>query len=174
MRLAWDAFHLENDWTYVGFDSFEGLPEIDEIDKMPIWSQSGSLCTSEDEFIRTVVAHGMPRDRVITVKGFYQDSLTTELKKQFLPSKAVVVYVDCDLYASAIPCLEFSRDFLQRGTVLVFDDWFCFYGDPDRGEQRAFREFRERHPGIRFQEFFQTSELKAFICLGTGDPPERA
>ncbi|HEV2961896.1 MAG TPA: hypothetical protein VG649_08750, partial [Candidatus Angelobacter sp.] len=28
MRLAWDIFHSLYDWTYVAFDSFEGLPEM--------------------------------------------------------------------------------------------------------------------------------------------------
>jgi len=62
--------------------------------------------------------------------------------------------------------LEFALPFLTRGTVLVFDDWFCFCGDPERGERRAFREFRERHPRLRFEDFLQGSEAKAFIYLG--------
>ena len=28
MRMAWDHFHYLLDLVYVGFDSFEGLPEI--------------------------------------------------------------------------------------------------------------------------------------------------
>jgi O-methyltransferase len=51
MRLAWDVCHHEHNWTYVGFDSFEGLPEIQEIDKMPIW-QKGSCATSEQGFLQ--------------------------------------------------------------------------------------------------------------------------
>lgn len=168
MRMAWDATRHLYDWTYVAFDSFEGLPALEPIDEMPIW-QAGGLKTSEHEFVRTVLEHGMPRDRLVTVKGFFQQSLTQELKERLLPRKAAVVYIDCDLYASTVPVLEFARDFLRRGTILVFDDWFCFYGDPDRGERRAFREFRERYPHLRFEEFLQTSEVKAFVFLGDGN-----
>ena len=167
MRLAWDATKYLFDWTYVGFDSFEGLPEIEEMDRMPIW-QKGSVKTTEEDFIRTVVDHGMPRERLITVKGFFKDSLTEELKQKLLPVRAAVIYVDCDLYASTVPVLEFAKDFLQRGTVIVFDDWFCFHGDPDRGERRALRSFLERNPGIVLQDFFQNSEVKAFIVLDPG------
>jgi O-methyltransferase len=167
MRFAWDATKFLFEWTYVGFDSFEGLPEIDEIDRMPIW-QKGSVKTTEEDFIRTVVDHGMPRERLITVKGFFKDSLTEELKQRLLPVKAAVIYVDCDLYASTVPVLEFAKDFLQRGTVIVFDDWFCFHGDPARGERRALRSFLERNPSIVLQDFFQNSEVKTFIVLDPG------
>ena len=162
---AWDAFHVLFDWRYVAFDSFAGLPEIPEIDRSPAWSPGG-LCTSEEEVVRILVEHGMPRDRLITVAGFYDRTLTPELAARLLPTRAAVIYVDCDLYSSAVPVLEFVLPFLQRGTVLVFDDWFCFHGDPQRGERRAFHELRERHPGLRFEAFLATSEAQAFIYLG--------
>jgi hypothetical protein len=165
MRLAWEAFHALFDWTYVAFDSFAGLPEPEGEDRSAIWQQ-GDLATSEEEFVRLVVEHGMPRQKLLTVPGFYDRSLTPELRDRLLPAKAAVVYVDCDLYASAVPALELARPFLQRGTVIVFDDWFCFHGDPEKGERRAFREFRERHAGLRFEEFVRTGEVQAFIHLG--------
>ena len=42
MRLAFDCFHHLFDWHYVAFDSFEGLPEIGEIDKQAIWEKASS------------------------------------------------------------------------------------------------------------------------------------
>jgi O-methyltransferase len=165
MRLAWDAFHALYDWTYVAFDSFEGLPEMDGIDRMPIWKK-GDLKTAEETFIKTVVKHGMPKEKLKIVKGFYDQSLTPQLKEELAPAKAAVIYIDCDLYSSTSSALKFCKDFLQTGTVLVFDDWFCFYGDPERGERRAFREFLEENPELTFQEYIQTNEAKAFIFLG--------
>jgi O-methyltransferase len=164
MRLAFEAFDDLFDQTYVAFDSFEGLPPLSNDDKMPIWRE-GSLATSESEFRAIVTRHGMPEDRLITVKGFYHETLRPELAARLLPTKAAVILVDCDLYASTVPVLEFIVPFLQRGTVLVFDDWFQFHGDPGRGQRRAFREFREKHPAIRFVDFFETSEVKALITL---------
>lgn len=167
MRLAWRHFqHLFN-WDFVAFDSFEGLPEIEEIDKQAIWGK-GRLETAEEDFVRIVTAAGMPRSRLTTVKGFYDQSLTVELQQKFLPRKAAVVYIDCDLYKSTVPVLEFVRPFLQVGTVIVFDDWNCFYGEPGRGERRAWREFCAAHPELRFVEFVSTNEAQAFICVGTG------
>jgi O-methyltransferase len=165
MRLAYDAFHSLFDWSYVAFDSFAGLPEIGDADRHPGWRR-GALSTSEEDFVRAVVGHGMPREKLLTVPGFYRQSLTPELRDRLLPARAAVIFVDCDLYESTVPALEFALPFLTRGTVLVFDDWFCFCGDPERGERRAFREFRERHPRLRFEDFLQGSEAKAFIYLG--------
>lgn len=166
MRLAWKHTRFLFNWTYVAFDSFQGLPPIEVVDKQPIWEE-GKLATREEDFIGMVTAAGMPRQRLITVRGFYDETLNGELKARLTLGKAAVVYVDCDLYKSAVPVLEFVSDFLQVGTVIVFDDWFCFYGDPERGEQRAWREFLQRHPQLRFVDFIQTNEAKAFICIGT-------
>ena len=108
----------------------------------------------------------MPADKLITVKGFYLDSLTMELKSRLLPTKAAVIYIDCDLYASTVPILEWIIDFLQVGSVIVFDDWYCFYGDPQRGERLAWNEFRQRHPELCFSEFVRTNEAMSFIYVG--------
>lgn len=165
MRMAWDCFDPLLPFTYCGFDSFEGFPVIAEIDRQEIWQQ-GKCATREDAFRQLVVGHGMPAERLVTVKGFYQDSLTVQLKERLSPKKAAVIYIDCDLYESTVPVLNWVKDFLQRGSVIVFDDWFCFHGDPARGEQRAFREFRQQNPRWEFVEFVATGEAKSFICLG--------
>lgn len=169
MRLAWEYTKEPFEWVYVGFDSFAGLPEIPEIDRQPIWEQGG-LATSEEDFIEIVGRGGMPRERLLTVKGFYDESLTPALAEKLLPRKASVVYVDCDLYTSTVPVLSFAKDFLRPGTIIVFDDWFCFYGDPERGERRAWAEFCRAHPGLRFTEFVNTNEAQSFIYLGERAP----
>jgi hypothetical protein len=169
-RLAWDAFHFLFDRTYIGFDSFEGLPPIEPDDRMPIWSP-GALATTESDFRRCALAHGIPPDRLRTVKGWFEQSLTPELADELLPTRAAVIYVDCDLYASTVPVLRFARPFFQRGTVLVFDDWFCFHGDPERGQRRAFREFCGRHPEVVLEEFLRTSEIQAFAVIDPGFGP---
>lgn len=166
MRMAYDCFHHLFDWTYLAFDSFEGFPEIAEIDKQEIW-EKGKCRTTEKEFIQIMTRHGMSRDKLIMVKGFYDKSLNEQLKQRLLPKKATVIYIDCDLYTSTVPVLNFIKDFLQIGTIIVFDDWNCFYGNQNKGERRAFKEFLENNPELIFEEFVQTNEGKAFIFIGT-------
>lgn len=76
--------------------------------------------------------------------------------------------MDCDLYLSTVPVLEFVKDLLQKGTVIIFDDWNCFWADPDKGERRAWREFCERYPELGFEELVQTGMQKAFVFTGRG------
>jgi O-methyltransferase len=164
MRMAWDAFRHLFDLTYVGFDSFEGLPEIAKIDEQEIW-EKGKLAYAEEAFIRKVTKHGIPRHKLITVKGFYENVLDDALKERFLPHKAAVIYVDCDLYKSTVPVLDWIPSFLQIGTVIVFDDWNCFCADPERGERKAWQEFRARFPRLGFEPFVATGEAQSFICV---------
>jgi hypothetical protein len=170
MRLAWRHFqHLFN-WDFIAFDSFEGLPEIEDIDKQQIW-QKGRLKTGVETFIKIVTKSGMPRERLRTVKGFYDDSLTADLQNELLPRKAAVVYVDCDLYKSTVPVLDFIKPFLQVGTIIVFDDWNCFYGHPERGERLAWKEFLEANQQLRFEPFVSTNEAQSFICIEPNSNP---
>jgi hypothetical protein len=168
MRMAWDCFHHLFNWTYVAFDSFEGLPEMDAHDRSDIFRQ-GNLVTREEEFVRRVTSHGMPREKLITVRGFYDDTLGDALRDRLTPAKAAVVYVDCDLYKSTVPVLRFIVPFLQKGTIIVFDDWNCYLGDPQLGERRAWSEFTARHPELDFQPFVSTGEAQAFICISAGE-----
>ncbi|MBF0466756.1 MAG: hypothetical protein HQK88_16630 [Nitrospirae bacterium] len=164
-RIAYDTFKYLFDWTYVAFDSFEGLPEINEIDKQEIWKK-GKLKTTESEFIKKITANGLPQNKLITVKGFYDDSLTKELQQKLLPHKAAVIYIDCDLYTSTVPVLKFIKPFLQKGTVIVFDDWNSFWADPKKGERLAFAEFRQENPLLMFEEFVRTTMSQSFIYTG--------
>ncbi len=165
MRLAWDSFRYLFDLDYVAFDSFEGLPAIEDIDTQAIW-EKGKLKTAESEFRAICEKHGIPRERLTTVPGFYETSLTPSLRDRLAPKKAAIIYIDCDLYSSTVPVLDFILHFLQPGTLIVFDDWNCFYGDPERGERRAWREFRERYPELRFEEIMTTPMQKIFAHLG--------
>ncbi len=165
MRLAWRTFKWLFDWEYVAFDSFEGLPEIEGIDKQEIWKK-GKLKTTEHEFERKVFASGMPKSKLTTVKGFYDESLNDELRKKLSPKKAAVIYIDCDLYVSTKPVLEFIKPFLQIGTIIVFDDWYCFHGNPNMGERKAFGEFLEENKELNFEKFVQTNEAMSFIYVG--------
>lgn len=63
--------------------------------------------------------------------------------------KQQLFLIDCDLYESTVPVLNFITDYLQNGTIFTFDDWYCFRGDPQRGEWRAFKEWLKNNPSIK-------------------------
>lgn len=164
IRFAWNAFgHFG--WDFYAFDSFEGLPAIAEIDRQAIW-QKGKLAMGEEEFRRVATSIGMPDYRLRTIKGFYRDSLTKQLATSILPQKAAVIYIDCDLYESAVDVLRWIPPFLQQGTLIAFDDWDAFLADPNKGERRAWHEFLDANPTLRFEEFYYKAMVKAFVFTG--------
>jgi O-methyltransferase len=55
-------------------------------------------------------------------------------------------WIDCDLYDSTVPVLDFLSNKLVDNAVIAFDDWFCL--DGKGGEQRAAKEWLERNPGF--------------------------
>ncbi|WP_044252706.1 hypothetical protein [Isosphaera pallida] len=64
-----------------------------------------------------------------------------------------MIDVDCDLYSSAKVVLEFITPLMVDGTILIFDDWYCFRGHPQRGERAAFAEWSAGLPHWVFKEY---------------------
>lgn len=153
------AFHFAqlfglNSMNFYAFDSFQGLPKISGVDIKGFQHfQESDFSCSLAEFKRNVCRRGVDPERVKTVKGWYDKVLNEETKKKLQIKKAAVIMVDCDLYESTVPVLNFITDYLQKGSVIIFDDWFCYRADPERGEQKAFREWLKKNPSIKVTEY---------------------
>lgn len=104
---------------FVAFDSFEGLPEVDSEVTLEEWKE-GAMAMSEEKFWKKIRKHGVTVDRVRTVKGFFKDSLTDELQREFVDAgvKLAIANIDCDLKESSIPVFEFIEPLLQVGTLI--------------------------------------------------------
>ena len=138
------------------FDSFEGLPPTTARDGI---FREGTFFTSEIDFLRIVKCRtGITLSQRFVHSGFYSKSLTTELQSE-LP-KVGVLHVDVDLYSSTVEIFEFIEPLLCDGTVILFDDWYCFPKASEGGEALAVREFLERNPEIEF------SPWKAYSTFG--------
>ncbi len=161
LGMAWKHFRHHFNFDFVVFDSFEGLPEISQIDESGIFAEHG-MRMSLEEFQAKVKALGIKREKLRAVKGFYSDSLTQELQAELLGKSIAVAMIDCDLYESTVPVLEFIRPFLRQGSIIIFDDWSCYFGSFEKGEKRAFVEFTTKYPEFTFQTLAQTSEAIAF------------
>jgi hypothetical protein len=138
---------------FFAFDSFEGLPPGTaerQIDYFP-----GAYGCSEAELRANIAKQGVDLARVVTVPGFYDKSLNQETKRKHGLQKAALVMIDCDLYESTVPVLDFLTDLVGQGSVLIFHDWFRFKGRPDCGEQRACREWLARNPQLELIEYWR-------------------
>ncbi len=138
---------------FFAFDSFEGLPELSGVDQDTKDFAKGQYSFDEESFCLKVQEKGVDSSKMITVPGWFDQTCTESTRQKHQLKSASVVWVDGDLYASAVPALNFITPLLQDGTVIIFDDWFAFRGHPQRGEQRAFREWLATLDGYVATEF---------------------
>lgn len=139
---------------FFAFDSFEGLPSLSDEEKDFGQFYEGQYSCSVENFLENLKAANVDLSRVITIPGFYDKSLADpNIKSIHSIKKASVVWIDCDLYESTVPVLDFITDIIDAGTILVFDDYFSFGGDLYTGEIRAIREWLERNPDISLEHY---------------------
>lgn len=155
---------------FIAFDSFEGLPATSDTQMHEEWVEGSYQC-SEAQFRANLRNNGVNLADVVTVPGFYEQSLTAATKQSLNLRRAALVHIDCDLYESATIVLDFITDLVVQGTVIVFDDWFFNQGRPDRGEQGACREWLARNPHLELIEYWREPRSMSFIVNMKQPPP---
>jgi O-methyltransferase len=167
------GFNRLSRMRFFGFDSFRGLPPPDPGDAVGNEFHAGEFACSREAVSNHLSRFGVDWDRTHLIEGFYETSLTAEVRANLQMGPAAVVLVDCDLYESASQVLEFVSALLQDGTIVLFDDWNSFSASDAHGERRAFREFLTNHPVWTSEELFPFgSHGHAFRIHRT--PPARA
>jgi O-methyltransferase len=106
----WSQLNDDPRSRFIGFDSFEGLPE-DWTRNFPkgALSTGGWVPEIDDE-------------RVSFVKGWFQKTLPGFLTA-FAPRSRLVVHSDSDLYSSTLFTLASLNMLLVPGAVVIFDDF---------------------------------------------------
>jgi len=138
---------------FFAFDSFSGLPGGDA-ERHLDYGEAAYSC-SEKQFLANVRNGGVATEDVVTVAGYYDKTLSAGRKAELSLSQAAIVLIDCDLYESTVPVLDFITDLVGQGTIIIFDDWYRYKGSRDHGEQRACNEWLERNPHIRLTQYWQ-------------------
>ena len=150
-----------------GFDSFEGLPYDD--DGHPRWNEglfkinhsSHPIFKIGDEVTVEKVYESF--DKLQISKPSLIKSYFDELNIDYI-NKIALVHVDCDLYSSTITLLNLIKDKLETGSIIMFDDWFNYKGDKNKGVRKAFNEFLIKNTHIQAEEFLRYGTwCKAFI-----------
>jgi len=146
-----------NDMRFIAVDSFEGLPKPKTIDAYEGYASNffeGQFSCSEEQFLKNIKNNDNDLKRVITIKGWFDQTLTDKTSEKHLIDKVAAAWIDCDLYESTVPVLNFLTSKLSVGSVILFDDWRCFRNLPEFGEQRACREWLLANPQIKLYELF--------------------
>ena len=139
-------FKTLSSMRFFGFDSFEGIPALadpSENDLFPVGMFTGTY----DEVAGNLKRAAVDLRRVSLTKGWFSHTLTATKRDELGVKSAAIVFVDCDVFESTVPVLEFIEPILADGAVVVFDDWYSFKNKAEFGEQKAFAEWlaRNRH-----------------------------
>ena len=138
---------------FIAFDSFSGLPG-GPADRHADYGEGAYGC-SEATFLSKIRDKGVDLNDVITVPGFYDQTLNVKTRQLLGLERASLILIDCDLYESTVPVLDFITDLVGQGTIIIFDDWYRYEGRPDKGEQRACREWLEKNPQLELIKYWQ-------------------
>jgi len=106
--------NLMPDRIIYGFDSFEGLKED--------WHGTN---LSKQAFDLQGITPTVNKN-VTLIKGWFQDTLNGFHESNSIPKpiKYRFVHIDCDTFDSSYYVLSQIKEFLQEGTIIVFDDYF--------------------------------------------------
>ncbi|MEW4925080.1 TylF/MycF/NovP-related O-methyltransferase [Algibacter sp. 2305UL17-15] len=120
MIKKWSSINKIETSRFVGFDSFEGLPEHWEEKQQGHFNQDGKFPDIKDS-------------RVKFVKGWFQDSVYKELLNCNF-EKQCVYHLDADLFSSTLYVLFQIQPKLKVNDILIFDEFSSFEHEFDAFE----------------------------------------
>lgn len=110
---CWSTLNRNPNSEFVGFDSFEGLPETWKV-------YQGSL--RRGHFSTQGMTPKIDDRRVRFVKGWFQDTLPHFLKN-LDRIRQLVINNDSDLYSSSLYTLCTLHPWMKEGTIIIFDEF---------------------------------------------------
>jgi len=130
---------------FFGFDSFEGLPED--------WRPG----QAKGHFDVGGVVPVLDDSRVRFVRGWFEDTVP-RFARAFSCDNRLVIHIDADLYSSTMLALIHLGPFMQKGTLLIFDEFY------DREHEfKALMDWKR----IYRKEFYVVAQMENFakVCL---------
>jgi O-methyltransferase len=148
-----DRKALWNQARFFAFDSFKGLPKLEGIDTLSKDFTQEKYRSSLEQFNMNLQQASIPSHKIVAIPGWFEETLNKTTIKEYKIANAAIINIDCDLYQSTKVVLNFISPIMVDGSILIFDDWFSFKGNPLLGEQRAFYEWAERMTDWTFTQF---------------------
>lgn len=144
------------------FDSFKGLPE-------PKDTLNGKYRAGKYTFTKKNLLSRFGREKVsqsdyTITEGYFNDTLTADLREKLSLKKAALVLLDCDLYESTMDALKFVRPYLQEGTIILAGEYFNYRANPEKGMASAISSFfdKDKDKLIKWRPYGDSG--MAFIC----------
>jgi hypothetical protein len=159
-RAFFSSFYELHHWlhgNFYAFDRFAGLSEPDPREKAFTNGDfsKGAYGFNHASFCALSDILGLPRERIVTVPGFFDASLTPEnaAKLGIAPKSLSVCRKDCDLIDPTLSVLNFTSPLLDDGALIYFDDWRLCRADPNLGKRGAVLRWLKANPSFDLVDF---------------------
>ena len=139
--------------TLYGFDTFSSFSSQEPNDSHTVWrgkNFSFELKSVKKRFRRELGRVNLFKLDLSKVFADKQD-LDYYIKDEFI----AIALMDMDLGDPTYQALEWIFPKLNDGSIILFDEFFAFAGDPSKGEHNAWVTFLKEHPQIQYREFFK-------------------
>lgn len=121
---------LGKERRYYLFDSFEGLPEVKEIDGegAQLWQKNKDSkdyfdnCKAEMAFAKEAFKKARVNN-VELIKGWFNETLPN-----FEERDIALLRLDADWYDSTLLCLNVLFDQVKKGGMIIIDDYYAWDG----------------------------------------------
>ena len=140
---AYLRYYKNDSKTFWIYDSFEGLPDLsDNGDKHPNFNpfKQGEYKSNQSIVLNKMLKLGIKNKYIKIVPGFFNEILPNVNEH---PKNISIVHIDVDLYSSCLDVLNYLSGKLQDGTLLIFDDYYCYRGNEKYGVPKAIKEWSE-------------------------------
>jgi hypothetical protein len=135
-----------------GFDTFESFASDSSDDKHPTW-EGDNFSVS----VHKVRKRFRRQARRITFFQMDASTLNNEIEAKRIGNFISEDYIalallDMDLGSPTLHALNWIHPKIQNGTILIFDEFLAYKGNPDLGESGALNRFIELHPEISYRQ----------------------
>jgi len=141
---------------FFAFDSFQGLskPQARETEYTGGDFREHTYRFNLRSFHALADLLRIPSDRLVTVPGYYGESLARYDRDEagLAPKSVSVCVIDCDLVEPTRQVLEWVTDLIEPGGLLYFDDWRLCRADRTVGERAAALQWLGEHPDVELVE----------------------
>lgn len=136
------------------FDTFQGLPALRGLDWDSTQFSQKQLSYSVEQVITRLSSYDVYEpEQVHLLPGRFEQSLPAFPATSLGVTTAAVVHLNLNDSKTVALALEFIHDFLQTGTVILFDNWNATGTNSEKNVRTAALEWLQGHPGWGLQEY---------------------
>ena len=138
--------------NFYGFDSFdEGFKYFDDADHHPYFKE-GDFKSSYEKTLKRF----KKSKNVKLIKGYFEEVVSGKQPSEICGAdRCAIVFIDCDLMGPALVALSFVRPILERGSVIILDDYWAYKANSDLGTRGALNKFLQDNPEVELTEYYK-------------------